>query len=261
MPDIGPVLADNRYHLDPALPPKEALPTMYDLPSEDPEEPGLPDLFHFLQAVLLSETFLSPLAPVHRTLTAADHNLYYDPRHPLWHKRPDWFAVLEVPRQSQDGDLRLSYVVWQEGRVPSIVVELLSAGRDDEDLGLTEPRKSEGPPTKWQVYERILGVPYYVVFGRQEAFPRIFRHVNGRYRELEVGAEPVWLDGLGLALGTWTGEYQHVKQRWLRWFDGEGRMIPTNAEQAKAESARAEAAEHRIAELEAMLQRLSGKTD
>lgn len=28
---------------------KEPLPTMYDLPSEDPEEPGLPDEFHYYQ--------------------------------------------------------------------------------------------------------------------------------------------------------------------------------------------------------------------
>ena len=30
----------------PPLPPKEALPTMYDLPSENPDEPGLADDFH-----------------------------------------------------------------------------------------------------------------------------------------------------------------------------------------------------------------------
>ncbi len=28
---------------------RETLPTMYDLPSEDPEEPGLPDEYHYLQ--------------------------------------------------------------------------------------------------------------------------------------------------------------------------------------------------------------------
>jgi len=34
------------------LPPQQTLPTMYDLPSEDPEEPGLPDEFHLLQPEL-----------------------------------------------------------------------------------------------------------------------------------------------------------------------------------------------------------------
>jgi len=34
------------------LPPKQTLPTMYDLPSENPEEPGLPDEFHSWQPQL-----------------------------------------------------------------------------------------------------------------------------------------------------------------------------------------------------------------
>ena len=38
------------------LPPWEVLPTMYDLPSEYPEEPGLPDEFHHFQPQLLRET-------------------------------------------------------------------------------------------------------------------------------------------------------------------------------------------------------------
>ena len=45
---------------DPPQSPKDYLPTMYDLPSENPEEPGLPDEFHLLQPRLLAETFLPP---------------------------------------------------------------------------------------------------------------------------------------------------------------------------------------------------------
>ncbi|MBV6624181.1 MAG: hypothetical protein KI793_14785 [Rivularia sp. (in: Bacteria)] len=45
------------YQTDPP-PPKEVLPTMYDLPSEDLEEPGLPDQFHIWQPRLLEDTFL-----------------------------------------------------------------------------------------------------------------------------------------------------------------------------------------------------------
>ena len=49
-------LAETRYsaQLD-----KTRLPTMYDLPSEDPEEPGLPDEFHYYQPQLLREN-ISP---------------------------------------------------------------------------------------------------------------------------------------------------------------------------------------------------------
>ena len=48
-----------RHPLAPVNPPRaprETLPTMYDLPSEDLEEPGLPDEFHDLQPQLLSAT-------------------------------------------------------------------------------------------------------------------------------------------------------------------------------------------------------------
>jgi len=37
------------YQIDPTQMPNTLLPTMYDLKSEDPEEPGLPDMFHWLQ--------------------------------------------------------------------------------------------------------------------------------------------------------------------------------------------------------------------
>ncbi|WP_390630105.1 Uma2 family endonuclease [Leptothermofonsia sichuanensis] len=150
---------------DPPRSPRETLPTMYDLPGEDPEEPGLPDEFHALQPQLLSATLRLSRYPADQIFTGTDLNLYYDIRHPLWHKRPDWFLVLGVPRLYEGTDLRLSYVLWQEGVSPFVVVELLSPGTEQEDLGETEPQPN-APPSKWTVYEQILRIPYYVVFDR-----------------------------------------------------------------------------------------------
>lgn len=45
------------YQLNDLRPRGAPLPTMYDLPSEDPEEDGLPDEFHDFQPQLLRETF------------------------------------------------------------------------------------------------------------------------------------------------------------------------------------------------------------
>ena len=59
--------------ITPPRPSHEILPTMYDLPSEWPEEPGLPDEFHDLQPQLLS-----------RTLTLAAYN------------RDQWFAASDL---------------------------------------------------------------------------------------------------------------------------------------------------------------------
>ena len=88
---------------------------MYDLPSEDPVDPGLPDEFHDLQPQFLRETFCPPGHPPEQVFVASDLNLYYDPRHPLWYECPDWFAVLGVSRLYEQRELRLSYMIWQEG--------------------------------------------------------------------------------------------------------------------------------------------------
>lgn len=72
------------YQTDPPRPPKETLPTMYDLPSEYPEDSGLPDEFHLFQPQLLRETFCPPNYPTEEVFVATDLNLYYDLRHTLW---------------------------------------------------------------------------------------------------------------------------------------------------------------------------------
>lgn len=79
-------------------PPRETLPTMYDLPSEAPEDPGLPNEYHLWQPQLLSFTCCPPTYAPEQVFTASDLNLYYDPRHTNWYKRPDWFVVVGVPR-------------------------------------------------------------------------------------------------------------------------------------------------------------------
>lgn len=141
------------YQIDPPRSPKEVLPTMYDLPSENSEEPGLPDEFHDLQPELLRLTFRPPNYAADQVFIASDLNLYYDPRHPNWYKRPDWFAVVGVSRLYEQRDLRLSYVIWQEGVNPFVVVELLSPGTEQEDLGQTL-RDVNQPPMKWEEEQR-----------------------------------------------------------------------------------------------------------
>ncbi len=118
---------------------------MYELPSEDPEEPGKPDEFHLWQAELLSQTFRPPTYPPERVFVASDLNLYYDPLNTGWYKRPDWFAVVDVSRLYQGQDLRLSYVLWQEGVRPVVAIELLSPGTQDEDLGRRESQGKQPP--------------------------------------------------------------------------------------------------------------------
>jgi Uma2 family endonuclease len=213
----------------------KALPTMYDLISEDVNEPGLPDQFHDFQPQLLRETFQPATADPF--LIAADLNLYYDVNHPLWYKRPDWFVVLGKMPGTQQNDLRLSYIIWQEGTIPFLVVELLSPGTEAEDLGQTL-REVNTPPTKWQVYEQILRIPYYVVFDRYQNRLRLFRLVATHYEEVSLTDASYWFSEIQLGLRVWQGSYQQVEGLWLRWCDAAGQILPTPQEKAERMAAK-----------------------
>ncbi|MGB3205004.1 MAG: Uma2 family endonuclease [Crinalium sp.] len=220
------------FQTDPPSDPKKVLPTMYDLKSEDPEEPGLPDEYHLLQPQLLGYTFRPANYPEDEIFVASDLNLYYNVRQPIWYKRPDWFAVVGVPRLYEQRELRLSYVVWQEGVNPFVVVELLSPGTEKEDLGQTL-REVNQPPTKWEVYERILRVPFYIVFDRYTDRLRVFQLLGSSYSELELSEPRVWMNDIQLGLGLWEGVYQGISRLWLRWYDAQGNWILTPEERER----------------------------
>jgi hypothetical protein len=130
-------------------------------------------------------------------------------------------------------------------------MEFLSPGTRDEDLGETEPR---GPqPTKWQVYEQILGIPYYIAFDRYTDELRVFRLEGGHYLQQTLAEPKIWLPELSLGVGLWQGEYRGLERLWLRWYDGDGNWLPLEAElerqRAEQERLRAEQ-EHQRAEQE-----------
>jgi Uma2 family endonuclease len=229
-----------------ALPP---LPTMYDLPSEDPEEPGLPDEFHDLQPQLLSRTLRLSRYSSQEIYTASDLNLYYDLAHPLWHKRPDWFLVVGVPRLYNGESDRASYVIWQEKVSPAVIVEFLSPGTDIDDLGRFSPKpsvpvqtSSNVPPSKFQVYEQILKVPHYIVFNKRDSSLRYFRLSSGRYQEQVVAATNprLWIPELEVGLAVWQGTFEGLPQAWLRWCDAHGILLPTDTEAALQREAEAQ---------------------
>lgn len=242
--------------VDPPKSPWETLPTMCDLPSENPQEPGLPDGFHDLQPQLLSRTLRLGAFTRDRGFTASDLNLYYDVNHPLWYKRPDWFLVVDVPRLYDGKELRRSYVTWQEGRNPDGVIEFLSPGTEAEDLGPFHSPPIDLPagngtailspgeelprlktPAKFEVYERYLRVPHYLVYSPYTQQLRYFKLEGGRYEEHPLQAENpiVWFADLNLGLGLWEGIFEAVPGFWLRWCDRSGNWLLTDTERAEAQ--------------------------
>jgi hypothetical protein len=135
--------------------------------------------------------------------------------------------------------MRWSYVIWQEGLSPFLIVELLSPGTEAEDLGQTL-RSANKPPTKWQAYEQYLRSPYYVIFDRYENKLRVFQLVGTRYQAVELVEPKFWFPELELGVGVWTGKYQDTEGLWLRWYNQDGDWIPTFAERAEQEKQRAE---------------------
>jgi Uma2 family endonuclease len=237
------------YQSNPPLSPKDTMPTMYDLPSENQEELGLPDEFHDFQPELLRLTFRPPNYSSQEIFTGSDLNLYYDARHLQWYKRPDWFGVLGVSRLYQEQELRLSYVTWQESVNPFVIVELLSPGTEEEDLGKTL-REVNKPPTKWEVYERILRVPYYFVFNRYTDEFQAFGLTTNCYEPLVIEGQGIWLAEAQLGIGLWQGNYQGIERLWLRWYDQDLNWILTPEEQQKE---RADTAELELAQLKNIL--------
>jgi Uma2 family endonuclease len=227
------------YDMKPPKPSRERLPTMYDLPSEDPEEPGLPDEYHPAQAQFLRDTFRSKVVPPTSTFIGTDLNVYFDSRRTSWYKRPDWFLVLGAAQSETIEEMRWSYVIWQENVSPFLVVELLSPGTEDEDLGQTL-RVVGKPPTKWEVYERILHIPYYVVFERAAKQLRAFKLNGSRYEELVLVDSKIWLEEVELGLGVWEGRYQGTHGKWLRWYEASGHWVLTPLEISVQSQARAE---------------------
>jgi Uma2 family endonuclease len=222
----------------------KALPTMHELPSEDPLEPGLPDEFHGLQPQLLVESLsLTDYSPT-EIFQSFDLNLYYDPEHTGWYKRPDWFLVVGTTRLYQNKTSRSSYVIWDEQIPPVVVIEFLSPGTEDDDLGRFAsklPDETPGkPPGKFIVYEQILKVPNYFVFNKTTGQLRYFRLVDGQYKERKVapGAESLWIPELKIGMGIWYGTYRYMERQWLRWCDANGNWLLTETEKERSEKER-----------------------
>jgi len=97
--------------------------------------------------------------------------LYYTKGDPRAVVAPDVFLVKGVPKRS-----RRIYKLWEEGRPPSLVIELTSDSSQDEDLSKKKP-----------CYER-LGVEEYFLHDPYQDYldPALqgFRLVNGRYQRI-----------------------------------------------------------------------------
>ena len=101
-----------------------------------------------------------------------------------------------------------------------------------------------------RLYERVFRTGEYFWYDVETGELRGFRLRDGHYVPIEPNERGwLWSAELGVWLGVWEGVYQGRRYRWLRLYDREGRLVPTQAELAEAERQRAERLAQRLREL------------
>jgi Uma2 family endonuclease len=218
-----------------------AYPTMDDLPSEFLGEEALPEEFHALFAMLLMETFFPKTFPNDRVFSVLDMYLYFQYGGKNRGFRPDWFGAVDVPNLYEGRRTRKSYVVSVEGKPPFIIVEGLSKGTEDGDLGRGAWPK-ENAPSKWDVYETVLKIPYYVTINHETDEVQLFRHDGTMFVRETSPDGRMWMPEIGLAVGPWRGVFHKRDAVWVRFFDEQGNLIPTEAEKSAQEKVEKEQA-------------------
>ena len=229
-----------------------------ELPSEDGEPMDTPR--HRDQMMLLIESLTEGWRDRRDYYVGGNMFVYFSELQSRGEKfrGPDVFVVLDSDRDKE----RKSWVAWQEGgRLPDVVIELLSESTEHVDRG-----------EKKRIYERIWRTGHYVLYDPHTHALEGFELVRGKYVPLAPDAHGhLPIASMGLALGLGPATFAGQDGSWLRWFDATGNAVPTPAEaadarsqaertradaeraRADAERDRAEAAERRAAELEAAL--------
>jgi len=125
-------------------------------------------------------------------------------------KCPDVFVVMRVP----SGE-RKSWVVWEEGKTPDLIIELLSESTAKEDK-----------TNKKLLYQNQLKVAEYFWFDpfNPDDFAG-FMINTGRYEDLPLENEHFFSPLLGLNLVKWQGVYKDIEAIWLRWATLEGELL------------------------------------
>ncbi|CCQ48904.1 DUF4351 domain-containing protein [Crocosphaera watsonii] len=198
--------------------PKHCLPSAEDLPDSDdtPVDNQLQDLIPHLLLDILALIW----SEREDWYFGVDMGIYYDPYEPAI--VPDGFLSVGVPRII-DEDLRLSYVLWEEQKVPLLVLEVVSHKRRKEY-------------TKKKDFYAEMGVLYYVIYNPlRKRKPRleVYQLNNGKYELLQ--GEPIWLSELNLGIGKETGIYQGIERECLYWYDENGERYSTPEERIKSE--------------------------
>jgi Uma2 family endonuclease len=216
------------------LPSSEELPDSDETPVDNELQDLIPGLLKAMLALIWSQRW--------DWFFGVDMGIYYDPNEPAI--VPDGFLSIGIPRVIHE-KLRSSYVLWEEQKLPSLVLEVVSQTYRNEYS------------TKKEFYADELGILYYVVYNPQRKIKEtleVYKLVDGEY--ILIPGNPVWLPEIGLGIGKEKGTYQGITREWLYWFDANGKRFLTPEERIQQSEEKRNQAEEKAKKLAEMLKNL-----
>ena len=118
-------------------------------------------------------------------------------------------------------------MIWEFGKAPDIVVEIVSNRKGKEDQKLERYASA--------------GVPYAIIFDpRLYLGKRPLRVYILRGRSYVEVADPSWLEEVGVGMTLWEGSYEGLSATWLRWCGRDGNVLLSGLELANQAHERAE---------------------
>jgi len=203
---------------------------------------------HRRQMNLLCECAERGIDPALAAFVGGNMGVYYTSLQAVKNdfKAPDFFVVLHAePRE------RRSWVTWEEGRGPDLVVEILSPSTEKEDRGRKMRIYAEGiRVAEYFLYDPVThALEGYQLGGGGRGYVPMEREADGTFRS-EV---------TGLRLLVRPGTFQGDTRDWLRFAYPDGSVVPTAEELARAEAARADSQQARADSQQARADALAAK--
>lgn len=200
-----------------------------------PDNDGVPvrNSIEILQSDLLTHSLtpvLSRLYPDGNYFIGQGNGIYWMRTDPPMAgcRSPDWYLVPDVSA-TLNGEIRRSYVLWQELVAPLILLEYASDGGDEE--------RDDTPGTgKFWIYERRIRPAFYGIFLPDDGRIEMYHLVEDRLEPMSANAQGRFpIPSLKVELGVWDGRYDRLERTWMRWWDVvSGQLLPTPEERGDA---------------------------
>ncbi len=174
--------------------------------------------------------------------------VYFSPNQVKTHdyRGPDFFIVLDVPKKERKG-----WVVWEEGKVPDVIIEIISDTTEKTDK-----------KDKLDIYQNMLRVPEYYWYHPFTGELAGFRLKRGVYQEIAADKQDrLKSKELNLLLTRWQGSYEQINALWLRWMTTDGYLLPTHEDLKTRERIRADQAENQTKQAEKIAKQEQKKAD